>query len=220
MTAPIRNVLFDLDGTLVDSSRTIATCIAFSLRELGLDASSRTPLKSLIGLPLLDIFRDHYGLDDHLARAAIEIYRSQYDALEQAGTRVYEDMEDVLSTLRGNGLRLFLATVKPAPIAEKVLSDLGLRGYFDGVAGSSMDHRLRSKTAIIGYVLETWSLQAANSLMVGDRSQDIEGARANGLRSIGVSWGFGSFVELQAATPDHIATRAVQLPDIIAAPAQ
>jgi phosphoglycolate phosphatase len=220
MSASIRNVLFDLDGTLVDSSGTIAACIEHALRELGLDASSRTPLRSLIGLPLLDIFRDHYSLDDALARAAIELYRLQYDALDQAGTRVYENIDDVLSTLRGNGLRLFLATVKPAPIAEKVLSDLGLRGYFDGVAGSSMDHRLRSKSAIIGHVIDTWALQPAQSLMVGDRCQDIEGARANGLRSIGVSWGFGSLVELQAATPDHIATRAAELPAIIAAPAQ
>ena len=218
MTAVIHNVLFDLDGTLVDSSGTIADCIAHSLRELALDAHCQTPLKSLIGLPLLDIFRDHYGLNEDQAQTAIDIYRVQYDAMKQAGTRVYEDIDSVLSTLRGSGLRLFLATVKPAPIAEKVLTDLGMRSYFAGVAGSSMDHRLRRKSEIIGHVLATWALQPEHSLMVGDRSQDIEGARANGLRSIGVGWGFGSLAELQAATPDHIVTRAADLPAIIAAP--
>jgi phosphoglycolate phosphatase len=217
MTASIQNVLFDLDGTLVDSSETIAACIAHSLRELGLGANCQTPLRSLIGMPLLDIFRDHYGLEEDVARAAIELYRARYDALEQAGTRVYEDMDDVLSTLRENGLRLFLATVKPAPIAEKVLRDLGMRGHFDGVAGSSMDHRLRSKSAIIRHVIETWELQPAQSLMVGDRSQDIEGARANGLRSIGVGWGFGSPGELQAAAPDHLASEAKEIPALVAA---
>jgi phosphoglycolate phosphatase len=217
MKAPIRNILFDLDGTLVDSSETIAACIAYALRELRLETECRTPLRSMIGLPLLDIFREHYGLEDEPARSAIDIYRARYDALAQAGTRVYEDVQAVLAALRGDGLRLFLATVKPAPIAENVLRDLGLRDYFEGVAGSSMDHRLRSKTAIIGYVLETWSLQPAHSLMIGDRGQDIEGARANGLRSVGVAYGFGSLEELQAAAPDHLVTSAREIPAIITA---
>lgn len=217
MNEPIRNILFDLDGTLVDSSETIAACIAFSLQQLGLAADCRTPLRSMIGLPLLDIYREHYGLQDAQAQAAIDIYRARYDALAQAGTRVYENVHSVLAALQEIGLRLFLATVKPAPIAENVLRDLELRDYFEGVAGSSMDHRLRSKAAIIGYVLHNWGLQPSHSLMVGDRRQDIEGARANGLRSIAVDYGFGSPEELQAAAPDHLVKNAREIPPIIAA---
>jgi phosphoglycolate phosphatase len=217
MAGRIRNILFDLDGTLVDSSRTIGACIDHALGQIGSDASCSQPLASMIGTPLLEIFRDHYGLEMDQVEAAIDHYRVHYDFLEQEGSRVYPDIHDVLAGLRASGLRLFVATVKPAPIAEKVLSDLRLRPFFEGVAGSSMDHRRRTKAGIIAHVLDTWQLDPAASLMVGDRGQDILGARDNGLRSVGVSYGFGSLQELEAAKPDHLVSRPGDIPRIVAA---
>jgi len=149
----IQNLLFDLDGTLVDSSQTISASIEFALDSMGIDMANRTPVEEVIGASLFDIFRNEFDLTDEQAYAAIDLYREYYDSLNQAGTFVYDNIRDVLPRLRTAGYRLFIATVKPTQIAEKVLVDLDLRHWFDGVAGSSMDSERRDKTSIIAHAL-------------------------------------------------------------------
>jgi phosphoglycolate phosphatase len=211
----IENVLFDLDGTLVDSSDTIAACIDYALERVGANPLRETPVSAMIGEPLLDIFGTGYGLSDGQTDAAIDFYREHYDALEQAGSNIYDGIDRVLSDLRKAGFRLFIATVKPAPIADKVLSDLQLRPYFEGISGSSMDHVRRTKAGIIAYALDTWNLDPALSMMVGDRGQDILGARENGMRATAVTYGFGSRGELDAAGPDHMIGHSSELPALL-----
>lgn len=203
----IRNVLFDLDGTLVDSSKTILDSVEHALRSLDVDPAGGPPVQRLIGMPLLDIFTREFGLPRSTALEAIDRYRAHYEALAQAGTTVYEGVREGLSELVAGGYQLFLATVKPTPIAERVLADLDLRAHFSGVAGASMGPERREKARIIAWALDTFDLAAAESLMVGDRDQDIDGARANGLASVAVSWGFGDAGELEAAAPDYRAGR-------------
>jgi phosphoglycolate phosphatase len=207
----IRNVLFDLDGTLVDSSRTILDSVEHALQSMDIDPASGPPVERLIGRPLLDIFTDAFGMPRPQALEAIDRYRAHYAALAQAGTIVYEGVREGLAALAGGGYRLFLATVKPTPIAESVLGDLGLRDHFSGVAGASMGPERREKERIIAWALDTFGLEATESLMVGDRDQDIDGARANGLPSVAVSWGFGSDGELEKAAPDYQAGRFSEL---------
>jgi len=200
----IHNLLFDLDGTLVDSSGTITTCIEYALNKLESPPANNKPIETLIGTPLLDIFLNEFGLTEEHADQAIHHYREHWDASAQAGSRVYEDIQIVLSELQATGYRLFIATVKPTPIAEKVLEDLSLLPYFDGVAGSSMDHERRDKTRIIAHAIQKFELDPTRSIMIGDRDQDILGARDNGLAALAVSYGFGTREELIAAGPDHI----------------
>lgn len=200
----IQNLLFDLDGTLVDSSQTINMSIEFALNGLGIDKSSDKPIEAMIGRPLLDIFRYEFDMTDEQAYTAIDLYRDHYDSLNQAGTLVYESVREVLPTLKEAGYRLFIATVKPTSIAEKVLIDLDLRASFDGVAGSSMDSERRDKSSIIAHALKTFALDPLHSMMIGDRDQDIAGARENGMTAIGVTYGFGSREELHAAQPAHL----------------
>lgn len=199
----IQNLLFDLDGTLVDSSQTISDSLEFAVGKMGLVTSGRTPITSLIGAPLLDIFRREYDMTNEQAHTAIDLYRDHYDSLAQAGTRVYDHIRDVLPRLGVAGYRLVIATVKPTEIAEKVLSDLHLRSCFYGVAGSSMDSSRRDKSSIIAHAVRKFELDPGRSMMIGDRDQDIEGARENGMPSIAVTYGFGSRAELESARPDH-----------------
>lgn len=215
MRCSVENVLFDLDGTLVDSSRTIATCIGYALERVGVESACSTPVTEMIGSPLLDIFRSEFGLSDTQTDDAIDHYREHYDALRQAGSRVYDGVDEVLSGLQNGGFRLFVATVKPAPIADRVLRDLGLRPYFEGISGSSMDHVRRTKAGIIAHVIETWEIDPRRSMMVGDRGQDILGARENAMRATAVSYGFGSRDELQSAAPDYIVEQPRELPAIL-----
>lgn len=200
----VRNVLFDLDGTLVDSSGTIEVSLQHALDRAGIGDGHGKVISSYIGMPLFDIFREGFGLGLEQTHAAIDDYRTHYDSLNQAGSCVYDGIPNVLTALSGGGYCLFIATVKPTEIAHKVLSDLDLIGHFDGVMGASMGPERRDKSSIIAYALSSFDLQASESMMVGDRDQDINGAQAHGLRSVGVTWGFGCRDEIEQAGPDHV----------------
>lgn len=211
----IYHVLFDLDGTLVDSRGAIQAALEHALQSLGKHFPADCPVERLIGTPLLDIFRDQFGIVGQPAERAIENYREHYDRQAQAGTRVYDHVAETLHSLSTSGIGLFVATVKPSPIADKVLRDMGLRRYFKGVAGSSMDHARRDKGDIIRHALQRHGLDANHAVMVGDRAPDISGARQNGLYAVGVTYGFGSRQELNAAGPDHLVDCSSELPALL-----
>ena len=216
----IQNLLFDLDGTLVDSSQTISASIEFALESMGIDSANRTPVEKVIGASLFDIFRNEFDLTDEQAYVAIDLYREHYDSLNQAGTLVYDNIRDVLPRLRTAGFRLFIATVKPTQIAEKVLSDLDLRSWFDGVAGSSMDSERRDKSSIIAHALRKFDLDPSCSMMIGDRNQDITGARENGLLAMAVTYGFGSREELHSVQPDHTVDGSEEIASLLLNPSK
>ena len=215
--AGIRNVLFDLDGTLVDSSATIAASLAHALEQMNAGPVGADFAQTVIGRPLFDIFQGEFDMSEEQALQAIDHYRLHYDALNQAGTRVYEGIPELLTTLQRAGYRLFVATVKPTGIAEKVLDDMQLRPYFEGVAGASMGPERREKAGIIAHALGRYGLKAQQSLMVGDRGEDIYGARVNGVRAIGVTYGFGSRQELASAQPMGTVGRSAELTALILA---
>lgn len=208
-------MLFDLDGTLVDSSGAIHASLVHALENLGLQWPEALPVRTLIGMPLVDIFHERFGLTGAPAEHAIALYRAHYDIEARARTRVYDHVETALQTLRDSGRRLYLATVKPTAIAEKVLWEMGLDGYFSGVAGSSVDHSRRDKGDIIRHALEQYGLQGPHSVMVGDRDKDVHGARRNGLYAVAVTYGFGTLDELHASGPDHLIGCCSELPGLL-----
>ena len=211
----IHHALFDLDGTLVDSSGAIQAAVTHALQRLGRHCPSDFVISKWIGTPLVDIFRDEFGMVGDPAEQAIAHYRAYYDRHADSGTRVYERVAETLERLYAAGVGLFVATVKPSPIADKVLHDMGLKRYFRGVAGSSMDHARRDKADIIRHTLQQYGLEAGHSVMVGDRAQDISGARQNGLYAVGVTYGFGSIEELIAASPDHLVDCLSEIPALL-----
>ena len=211
----IHHALFDLDGTLVDSSDAIHAAVAYALQRLGHTCPPDFAIAKWIGMPLIDIFRDAFGVIDDPAEQAIAHYREYYDKQAQAGTRVYDRVAETLERLCASGIELFVATVKPSPIAEKVLRDMDLNRFFAGVTGSSMDHARRKKADIIRHTLQQFGLDADHAVMVGDRAQDISGARQNGLYAVGVTYGFGSMEELSGAGPDHLVGCASELPALL-----
>ncbi|MBT8064066.1 MAG: HAD-IA family hydrolase [Gammaproteobacteria bacterium] len=217
MISGIRNVLFDLDGTLVDSSGTVGAALEYALERVGAGGAGPVPVRSFIGKPLLDILREDFGLDEGLATEAIDHYRGHYDRLGMEGTEIYPGVPETLSTLKASGYRLYLATVKPTPIAERVLQLSGLRSSFDGVAGASMGPERRDKSRVIAHALDRFGLKPNVSLMVGDRRQDIAGARENGLAAIGVAYGFGSREELGAENPARIVERSSEIVSLLSA---
>ncbi len=111
----------------------------------------------------------------------------------------------MLDALAADGFTLFVATSKPASVARRILSHLGLAGKFRAIYGAAVDGVLSHKPELIAYVLDTQGLDPARVVMVGDRSFDISGAHANQVRAIGVLWGYGDRAELEQAGADALA---------------
>lgn len=210
------NLLFDLDGTLTDPYEGITKCISYALVSLGRQAPPRIELKWCIGPPLKNSFAtllDLKGRDNSLAEEALLLYRERFSQIGLYENQVFEGIPEMLEKLIGSGHHLYVATAKPTIFANKILKHFKLDHYFIGVYGSELDGTRCDKTSLIAYILKKEALKDSNTQMIGDRKHDIIGAYNNGIKSIGVSWGYGTSDELQVSgantcvdTPQELVT--------------
>ena len=200
-------VLFDLDGTLTESGIGITRSVAHALRKHGIEETDQKKLDRFVGPPLIDSFTRFYGFTAEQARQAVEDYREYYAVKGIFENRVYDGVVTMLEGLKAAGVRCILATSKPETYAVQILEHFGLMSWFDRVAGATMDEKRTRKADVIAYALEGIPADS-RVLMVGDREHDILGAKANGLDSVGVLYGYGSREELEAAGATYIAVTA------------
>jgi phosphoglycolate phosphatase len=193
-------LLFDLDGTLTQSGPGIMHSAAWALEQLGIDPGGEEQLRRVVGPPLSESYRRFYGLSPEQTEEAVRLFRVWYN--EQGGifeSEPYPHVPAMLRALKERGKHLLVATSKPEPLSLRILEHFGLMPYFEGLAGSTMDEKRTKKGEVIAYALKTFQLDPAETIMVGDRKHDVEGARENGLPCIGVLYGYGSREELAAA---------------------
>lgn len=211
-----RAVLFDLDGTLVESGPSIIASIRHAMEVLGHPLAPDADLAWVVGPPLHDIFRrllEPFG--DEQVEAAAAMYRERYDGTGMFHTTPYPAIPAVLEAFEAAGLLLFVATSKPAKVARRLLTHLGLAERFRAIYGAASDGVLAHKPELIAYVLATQGLDPATTVMIGDRSFDISGAHANELRAIGVLWGYGGREELEQAGADALAGEPGELLEMV-----
>lgn len=209
-------LLFDLDGTLVDSEDGIVDSVQHALRAMGRPAMAREAIIPLIGPPLLDTFRAMFG-EESLAVQAVAEYKRHYDASGWHLFRVYDGIEAAVRALHAHGHRLAVATSKTERFARRIVAELPFGGCFADVTGTSEDGRLRYKADLIAEALRRGDVAGGGAVMIGDRRMDIEGARAHGLRSLGVLWGFGDAPELESAGATRLVETPPGLPAAVAA---
>lgn len=213
----INTVFFDLDGTLSNSFEGISGGILYALERLNVPAPPRDSLKSFLGPPLLDEFKRRFDMDDDTSREAVRLYREYYPQKGIYEQYPIEGAEGLLKTLRRQGIKVCLATSKPQQYAEKVLKIFGFEDYFDGVVGATFDGSISAKADVIALALRKTGALPENSLMVGDRFYDVEGAHACGVRCVGVLCGFGSRAEFEDCGADFIAEKLLDVANIAAA---
>ena len=200
------NILFDLDGTLTDPGIGITNSVMHALEKHGITVSDRRELYRFIGPPLKDSFMQFYGFTEAEAFKAIEEYREYFRPCGIYENEVYPGIPAHLETLKKNGKRLILATSKPDAFSLEIMRHFGLYDYFDFFSCASMNEKKVTKAEIIQYALDTLGItDLSTCLMVGDREHDILGAKACGIRSLGVLYGYGSREELTLAGADFIA---------------
>jgi phosphoglycolate phosphatase len=190
-------VLFDLDGTIVDSASDITASLAHMFTQLGVDVPSEEVLRAYVGPPLLDSLRLSAGFDDAEAWEALNVYREHY-AHRVLCSPVFPGVAGVLERLHAAGVPVALATSKPESMARKVLDHAGLSQYFTEITGASDDEELSTKAEVVREALrrlESQGVDLSNPVMIGDRGYDTLGAAANGVPTIMVEWGYGSPAE-------------------------
>ena len=199
-------ILFDLDGTLTDPAEGITNSVAYSLSKYGIEVSDKKELYKFIGPPLKDSYIEYYGFSESDAVKAIEYYREYFKPKGMFENEVYEGVPELLEEIKQNGKKIILATSKPEVFSTEILKHFDLYKYFDFVSGATLDGTRSKKADIIAYAIsETGITEKEKCLMVGDRAQDINGAIANGIDSLGVLFGYGDREELESAGATYIA---------------
>jgi phosphoglycolate phosphatase len=198
MTAPFTSILFDLDGTIVDSAPGITATLAYTFETMGLPVPSPVELLAYVGPPILDSFRDRAGMSLGEAAEALAIYRPRYLESGALDATVFPGVAEVIRAVHAAGVPLSLATSKPETPATFMLSHFGLLDQFDIITGASDDEVRSSKQDVVAEALvrlDAFGADLSRPVLVGDREHDVEGAAANGVPTIFVDWGYGSPAE-------------------------
>ena len=202
-------ILFDLDGTLTDSGEGITKCAALALGHFGLPIPAPSEMRKFVGPPLRDTFMK-YGVKKEDVEEAIRVYRSRYTTVGKFENFPYPGIRELLEKLKNQDHRLFVATSKPEHMSVEILDKFELSQYFEIIAGATLDKGRDSKEAVIAYLLErTGGVDSA--IMVGDTAFDVLGAKAHGIPTIGVAWGYGEVKDMVDAGAAAIAGNPEEL---------
>ena len=210
-----RLVLFDLDGTLVDSTPGIWTSIRVAAAGLGLPEPTPGQLRSMVGPPLEDGFAGAFGLLPADVARAVELYRAHYKAGAMFDAEVYPGIRKLLAGLRAGGAVLAVATSKPEPFAVQILEHTGLLPEFASVHGATLDGVVRHKDQVVAAALAAHP-DGEHPVLIGDRSHDVLGARAHGVPCIGAGWGPALPGELAAAGAAAVVASPAEVPAALA----
>jgi phosphoglycolate phosphatase len=209
-------ILFDLDGTVIDSGEGIKNSARYTFAKLGFPAPTDEELGDFIGPPLIDSFMRMCSFTREQAAHAVDIYREYYGEKGVYQIRIYAGLAELIKKLHASGKTVALATSKYELYAAQIIKNLGLCEYFALIAGSLKDGGRGTKAEIIEYALSARGAEDKKSaVMIGDRLHDIEGAKSAGIDSIGVLYGFGTRKELEAHGATHIAATADDIYSII-----
>lgn len=212
----IKNILIDLDGTLTDPKTGIHGSIRYALEKLNQPLVDEVDLDWTIGPPLkASLAKLLDTQDDDLAEQALAAYRERFSVTGLFENEVYPTVEGTLRQLQTQEYQLFLATAKPTVYAKQILAHFQLDQYFTEMYGSELTGERTNKADLIAYILEQEQLNAQHCIMVGDRQYDVIGARANGIETIAVNYGYGTTQELAQVQPVAYISEFGQLIEVV-----
>ncbi|WP_332407052.1 HAD hydrolase-like protein [Lactococcus laudensis] len=206
----LKNLFFDLDGTILESSRGILNSFRYTFDEMKYPQLSDSELNSFIGPPLETTFARLSNGDDAWAEKAIVTYRKYYAAKGMHEAKPYDGILEMLDNLQRLDYKLYIATSKKEDVAKNMLAELDMSQHFQGIFGNTPQSH--SKTLVLRKSLMNTQSTPETSAMIGDRDYDIIGGLENKVaKTIGVLWGFGDEIELEKAGSDIIIAHPQQL---------
>ncbi len=213
----IKNVFFDLDGTLINTEPGILEGLRIALTEYGYEVPEYGVLKSCIGPPFLYSFPNILHLKEEDVQPAIDRYRRYYDAEDGLfNADVYPGIEDLLESLNKQGYNLMVCSSKPEPTCIKLLKNKGLDKYFTTINGATLDGKIDNKVDVIKLCFSRapW-MKKEETILIGDTKYDAAGASLAGIDCLGVSWGFGENTEMLEAGAALVVDTCQEVADYI-----
>ena len=210
-----RNILFDLDGTLTDSKPGIINSIrqAFLYFDINFDTMD---LNKFIGPPLMNTLVNYIGMDLKKAEEVVEKYRDYYGKTGVFENSLYDGIQEMLVYLKGKGYTLVIATSKPLHFTNIVLEHFNILRYFSYISASDFSRTFDTKQRVIEDALKKCNItDLYSTVMIGDRKYDISAAKAVGIATIGVLYGYGDYDELSEAGADFIVENVQELNNLL-----
>lgn len=208
--------LVDLDGTLTDSAPGIVASITYAFDALGIPRPSAEDLRLVVGPPIQESALSN-GVPADRVEEFVAAYRVAFTSGGMLNNSVYPGIREALTALRDGGVRLVVATSKPEIFARQILEHFELDGCFEAICGSTLDGARSTKADVIEHALKTVAATEAGlpplseTVMLGDREHDILGARAHGIETIAVDWGYAAPGEHAAAGPRAVVSTPAEL---------
>ncbi|MGN0519306.1 MAG: HAD hydrolase-like protein [Candidatus Fimenecus sp.] len=215
MALNCKAVLFDFDGTLVDSSEGIFKSLMYAFEADGKPIPDEATLRKFIGPPIYDSFKNLFGYKDEKIDWMIAKYRERYRAIGYREVEVYAGIPALLERLHQNGIKIATASSKPTVFIEKILEERNLLSYFDYLGGTDFDNISSDKTVIMQDAMRALSVSPQETVMVGDRLYDIRGAKGASVPCIAVLYGFGSREEFLEYGADYIVRTPKEIENLI-----
>lgn len=200
-------LLFDLDGTIANSAEGITKCAQYGLAALGIIEPNPEKLQLVIGPPLRATYMKYWGLTEEQAEFGVEKYRERYNEIGIYEQYIFPGMEDLLKDLKTANKNVGLCTGKPEVYAKKITDYFGLTEYLKDISGSTLDGKMDNKATVVAKSLMNFHVSEedkSHTYLIGDRKEDIMAAHANGIKAIGVRFGFACENELEEAGADII----------------
>jgi phosphoglycolate phosphatase len=216
MMKSYKYILFDLDGTIIDSSEGIVSSFIYALSKFGIEEKPGEHMRRIIGPPLSHSFKTYYGFNDEDTALGVKYYREVFKAGLMLKNTLYPGITELIDALKAADKKVIIATSKPEIFVRPILEDLGILDKFDFIAGSIVGDIRVDKGEIINYIIEEMQISdRTECVMIGDRDRDITGAFDVGIDCIGVLHGFGSLEELEKVGCKVIAKDSFELRNIL-----
>ena len=212
-------ILFDLDGTLIDTAQGIINSFVYAFENIGYQCPKKTEMRKFIGPPLRDTFMGKLKFSQERSDEAIRFFEKYCTGVGKYENSKFLGMGELLSYLNSKYI-LAVATSKPQDQAEDILKYYSIDKYFKFIGGASKKLNRHDKHDIIEYVLTNLSNKKINVdrrkiYMVGDKYTDILGAEKSNIHSIGVTWGYGDREELEKVNAEYIIDSISDLKELI-----
>ncbi len=200
----IRNIFFDFDGTLADTTEGIVQCTLVTLQELGLPASSPERIRSVIGLPLTGCFERGTDTPPERIAEACATYRKLFNEIAIPCTTLYPGTRETLAELQARGFTLALCTSRSNNSLNALLQVLGIRAHFSAIVTNKDVSHPKPAPDIALLALARLGARPDETMVVGDTVFDLQMGSSAGCRTCGVTWGNQDRAQLQTAGPDLI----------------
>ena len=212
----MKAILFDLDGTLIDSSEGITKSAQYALAHYGIEETDLKKLYFFIGPPLSVTFQTHYGFSEKKAYEAVQVYRERYNKIGIFECSLFPGVETCIRKLKESGYMIGMASSKPEVSCKRILEHFGILPLFDDVVGATFDGRRDKKSEILEEVMRRWShIPKSEMCLIGDTMFDVNGAKELGIACLAVSFGFGDVKEMKEAGVIGVCDSMEELPGML-----